>query len=335
MIKVVFFQRKRYSTGNFSLEFIFEDVRARLSSKILAITKISSFTSTGFFPRLFNIIEAPFFQADINHITGDIHYIAFLLKKRKTILTILDCGFLNIEESFKKKVLKLFWLTLPVRRVKYITTISEASKKDILKNCQCDPNKIKVIPVAVSEIYQPYSSTFNKTKPRLLQIGTAPNKNIARLIEAIKDISCHLVIIGKIDNVLINQLEEYSISYENKFNLSLEELYEEYKKCDILTFVSTFEGFGMPIIEANCVERPVITGNITSMPEIAGNAACIVDPFDILAIQKGIIKIIQDNDYRNELIENGRINKNRYSASAIAEMYFELYQKVNIENISK
>ena len=140
--------------------------------------------------------------------------------------------------------------------------------------------------------------------------------------------------IGKINNALTSQLEEYSISYENKFNLSLEDLYEEYKKCDILTFVSTFEGFGMPIIEANCVERPVITGNITSMPEIAGNAACIVDPFDMSAIKKGIIKIIQDNDYRNELIENGRINKNRYSASAIAEMYFELYQKTYTDNIT-
>ena len=335
MIKVVFFQRKRYSTGNFSLEFIFDDVRARLNTQIVAIKKISSFTSNGFFPRLFNILEAPFFQAEVNHITGDIHYIALLLKKNKTILTILDCGFLNMPESFKRKVLKFFWLTMPVARVKYITTISEASKIDILKNCSCDPDKIKVIPVAVANIYQPVPTNFNKAKPRLLQIGTAPNKNIPRLIEAIKDIPCHLVIIGKIDNTLISQLEQYSISYENKYNLSIEELYEEYKKCDILTFVSTFEGFGMPIIEANCVERPVITGNITSMPEIAGNAACIVDPFDMSAIKAGILKIIQNDTFRNTLIENGKSNKNRYSAAAIADMYFELYQKVNIENKSK
>ena len=335
MIKVVFFQRKRHPFGNFSLEFIFDDVRGRLSSKIAAVKKECSFTSTGFFPRLFNILEASFFQGDVNHITGDIHYIALLLKKHKTILTVLDCGFLNIPESFKKKVLKYFWLTMPVVRVKYITTISEASKIDILKNCPCNPDKIIVIPVAVSNIYQTSPTVFNKVKPRLLQIGTAPNKNIPRLIEAIKAIPCHLVIIGKINNALISQLEEYSISYENKFNLSLEDLYEEYKKCDILTFVSTFEGFGMPIIEANCVEKPVITGNMTSMPEIAGNAACIVDPYDISAIQKGIIKIIQDDDYRNQLIENGKLNKNRYSADTIADMYFELYQKVYTESLSK
>ena len=335
MIKVVFFQRKRHSFGNFSLEFIFEDVRERLKDKIKAVKKESSFASTGFFPRLFNILESPFFQGNINHITGDIHYVAFLLKKNKTILTILDCGFLNIPESFKKKVLKFFWLTLPVSRVKYITTISEASKKDILKYSNCQPDKITVIPVAVSNIYQPSPSIFNKAKPQLLQIGTAPNKNIPRLIEAIKDIPCHLVIIGKIDDALINQLEKYSISYENKYNLPLEALHEEYKNCDILTFVSTFEGFGMPIIEANCVERAVITGNVTSMPEIAGNAACVVDSFDVNAIRAGILKIIQDDSFRNCLIENGKINKNRYTASAIADMYFELYQKTYIQGGSK
>lgn len=335
MIKVVFFQRKKHPFGNFSLEFIFEDVRARLSTKILAVKKESFFASTGFFPRLFNILEASFFQTDVNHITGDIHYISFLLKKNKTILTILDCGFLNIEESIKKRVLKFFWLTMPISRVKYITTISEASKKDILKHSDCNPDKIKVIPVAVSSIYQPYPNSFNKVKPRLLQIGIAPNKNIPRLVEAIKNIPCHLVIIGKINDSLIAQLEEHSISYENQYNLPLESLYEEYKKCDILTFVSTFEGFGMPIIEANCVERPVITGNITSMPEIAGNAACVVDPFDVSAIRTGILKIIQDDSYRNQLIENGRLNKNRYSADAIADMYFELYQKVYTESTLK
>ena len=335
MIKVVFYQRKRYLAGNFSIEFIFDDVRARLNSKIRAVKKISSFRSDGILPRLFNLLEAPFYQADVNHVTGDIHYVCALLKKNNTILTIHDCGFLNIEESIKKKILKLFWLTLPIHRVKYITTVSEATKKDILKHAHCNPDKIKVIPVAVSTIYQPVPTIFNKSKPRLLQIGTAPNKNIPRLIEAIRGIPCHLVIIGKIDDTLMTQLEEHSISYENKYNLSIEELYEEYKECDILTFVSTFEGFGMPIIEANCVERPVITGNVTSMPEIASNAACIVDPFDINAIREGLLKIIQDNTFRNTLIENGKINKNRYSASTIADKYFELYQKVNIENISK
>ena len=335
MIKVVFYQRKRYLAGNFSIEFIFDDVRARLNSKIRAVKKISSFRSNGILPRLFNLLEAPFYQADVNHVTGDIHYVCALLKKNKTILTIHDCGFLNIEESLKKKILKLFWLTLPIQRVKYITTVSEATKKDILKHSHCHPDKIKVIPVAVSTIYQPCPSQFNKAKPRLLQIGTAPNKNISRLIEAIRAIPCHLVIIGKIDDTLITQLEEHSISYENKYNISIEELYAEYQKSDILTFVSTFEGFGMPIIEANSVERPVITGNITSMPEIAGNAACVVDPYDVNAIREGLLKIIQNDIFRNTLIENGKINKNRYSASTIADKYFELYQKVNIENVSR
>jgi len=84
----------------------------------------------------------------------------------------------------------------------------------------------------------------------------------------------------------------------------------------------------MPILEAQAVGRPVITSNILSMPEVAGDAACLVDPFDVSAIREGILKIIQDGSYREELIRKGQMNIRRFDPEKIALQYLDLYKKV-------
>ncbi|MBL0024751.1 MAG: hypothetical protein IPO98_06895 [Saprospiraceae bacterium] len=93
-IKVVFFHRKPV-TGSFSVEYIFDDVRSRLSASIHAIKFECRCISQGLWNRIINTIESSQNQGDINHVTGDIHFITLLMKKSKTILTILDCVFMN------------------------------------------------------------------------------------------------------------------------------------------------------------------------------------------------------------------------------------------------
>jgi glycosyltransferase involved in cell wall biosynthesis len=102
----------------------------------------------------------------------------------------------------------------------------------------------------------------------------------------------------------------------------------QYEKCDIVSFISTSEGFGMPIIEANAIGRICITGNVTSMPEIAANAAHLVDPFDIQQIHEGFQSLINDKPYRDSLIVNGYKNANRFSAASLAKQYAALYYEV-------
>jgi glycosyltransferase involved in cell wall biosynthesis len=84
----------------------------------------------------------------------------------------------------------------------------------------------------------------------------------------------------------------------------------------------------MPIIEANCVERPVIAGNNSSMIEVAGEAACLVDAESIEEIRKGILKIINDKEYRENLIIRGRENRLRFDAQEIAAQYEVLYNRI-------
>src|SRR5207249_2293530 len=90
-LQVTFFQRKPRSVGNYSVEFIFNDVRLRLKDCILARTVFSKYESNGLFKRIYNCLEAAFKQGDVNHVTGDVNYLGLFLYKKKTIHTILDC----------------------------------------------------------------------------------------------------------------------------------------------------------------------------------------------------------------------------------------------------
>lgn len=328
-IKVKYFQRKPQKGFSFSLEFIFNDVRNRLLNQVDPEVLISTWYNNGIYTKIGNIVEAAFRQGDsINHITGETHFLNFFMKKSTVILTILDCGPMVRKDGIAKDFVKWLYLKLPIYKSAVVTTISEAVKEEIIAYTNCNSEKIRVIPVAINDEFKPFEKTFNSSKPVILQIGTGPNKNVERIIQSLKDIQCQLVIIGKINDSIGKALEENKTEYLNYVGLSQEALIEQYKLCDIVSFISTFEGFGMPIIEANSIERVVVTSNISSMPEVAGNSACLVDPFDINSIKKGFVKVIQNEDYRNKLIMNGRINRTRFNPDIIAQSYFELYKKM-------
>lgn len=335
MLRVVHFQRKRRKNNNYSVEGYFSQIRRLLPRKeIQAIPFISKYESKGFWKRLYNIFEAANNQGDVNHVTGDVHFLTLLLKKSKTILTILDCGMLHGKSGIKFQLLKYFWFTLPVKKVAYITVISEATKKDLLNYIQFPEEKIKVIYVSIGDHFKPAPQPFNKEKPILLQIGTAPNKNLARLIPAISGINCTLYIVGKLNDEILGLLAEHTIDYQNFLNLNDQEIYELYRQSDIVTFVSTLEGFGMPIVEANAVGRVVITGNSSSMPEIGGDAALMVNPFDTKEIREGILKLISNDDFRNQIIQRGFNNVKRFSGDEIGKQYAQLYENCNSNKIS-
>ncbi len=329
-MKVTFFHRKPAPYGSFSIEFIFEDVRRRLQDHIEPIVAVSRYESQGLLKRLYNTIEAAFRQqGDVNHMTGDTHYLVLFMRKRKTVLTVHDCGFMHQSRSeLAKKIYRWFWLELPTRRVQYITANSEATKADLLSWTSCSPDKVQIIPVAIGAHFHPKSKPFNVDCPRLLHIGTNTNKNLERVIEALAEINCHLRIIGKLSETQQRLLAQYNIDYSNVFNISDDEMRKEYEACDLLLFVSTFEGFGMPIVEANVVERAVLTSNVASMPDIARDAAHLVDPFDVEAIRVGILKLIEDSVYREHLIVAGRNNKLRFDPNRIANQYLNIYQKI-------
>src|ERR1035437_8181810 len=326
-IKVVHLQRKPMP-GNVSIERLFADIRNAMPGHMECFPHVCPCFSKGIFPRIRNLFDTAKHQGQSNQVTGDVNYLALALRKQHTLLTVLDGASLERLSGWRHQVLKFVWFTLPIRRAGLVSVISESTRRELLRLVKCDPSKIRVVPCCVGSEFAPVPKSFDESDPVILQMGTAANKNLERVIESLAGLPCRLNIIG---TLTVNQrvrLEQHKIRYTNIPRATDAEVVSAYAACDLVIFASTYEGFGLPIVEANAVGRPVVTSNILSMPEVAGNAACLVDPFDVAAIRKGILQVCKDAAYRANLIEAGFENVKRFSAKAVAAQYAALYREM-------
>jgi glycosyltransferase involved in cell wall biosynthesis len=312
----------------FSIENVFSAVRPYVNSSVTLEQQFAYTRKAGIGDIFRNLFFLRKIKGRVYHVTGDIHYAIFAFSRSKTILTIHDCVFLQNPSPVKRWIFKKLWLQWPVKYSRMVTTISNATKEEIIKNVKCDPEKITVIPDPLDEAFLYQEKEFNAAKPVILQIGTWPNKNMERVAAALENISAHLNIIGKLSEQQKAVLLCHNIEFSNSFHLSKQELIKQYADADIVVFTSTFEGFGLPILEAQAMGRVLITSNISPMKEVAGDGACFVNPFDINSIREGIAKVNGNTDFRNGLIEKGFNNVKKYYPDKIAAQYLQLYKKI-------
>lgn len=270
-------------------------------------------------------------RGKINHITGDVHYIA-LATGRNTVLTVHDTYSVLTGSLFRQLLIKFLWFWLPALIVKRITTISEKSRKELEQIIPFAKHKISVIPnpynpkLLEGDKQSDEEHITNTSKPILLHLGTKSNKNLERTIEAMAGLPYKLYIIGKLTENQAELLAKYNIDFRCYFNLPYSEVATLYHQCRAVCFASLYEGFGMPIIEAQLVAKPVITSKIDPMPWVAGEGgAHLVDPEEISEIRDGIIRLMEDEAYRSALVVNGLHNVQRFEPRKIALMYEEVY----------
>ena len=218
------------------------------------------------------------------------------------------------------------------RKAKRIVTVSEFSKQDIVDCYGVDPNKIDVAYNGVNETFKPLSEAEKKIvrahysfgHPYFMFVGSLhPRKNLARLFTAFDRFKqrskndVRLVIVGEKrwwTEPIQQAYEAMSCKEDVMFvgRLSAEDLHKVTAAALASVYVSYFEGFGIPILEAFRCATPVITSNVTSMPEVAQDAALLVDPFDEDSIAEGMVKML-DAEVRNDLIEKGRKRVQEFS----------------------
>jgi len=325
--KVLFVERKPFESV--SIERVFDQVSKNIPADRFEIESQKVPYGNSTLQILKNLLFFRPKPADIYHITGQIHYMALRLPANTTILTIHDLVFLHRRTGIRHYVLKKLFLDLPLRRLNFITAISQATKDEIVKFTNCDPVKIRVIENPLSEgLDAEPIKPFNQECPVILQIGTAANKNVPNLIRALEGVNCRLRIIGRMDAKINEALSECRVQYENVFDLVAKEMIEEYRNADIVAFCSTYEGFGLPIIEGQAMKKPVITSDISPMKDVAGAGAVLVDPHDVNAIRNGLIEIIYEPQYREALILKGSENVQRYSSTKAAMQYVKVYESV-------
>lgn len=313
----------------FSIEKVFGLIRPTLEKKALLSTLVLPHYSSGIVNivrNLYNVKASA--KAEVFHIIGDVHYAALALPRSKTILTIHDCVFLHASTGLKRKVLKWLLLDMPVKRSAVVTTISEFSKMEILRFTHCSADKIVVIPNPVNSNIVFQHKEFNTQKPVILFIGTTPNKNLERVAEALRGISCHLQILGNLTPEQQAVLANNDVAFSTRSNISETELSLLYAQSDIILFVSTFEGFGLPILEAQKAGRVVITSNTEPMKTVAGKGAILADPYSTASIREAVMLAVTDQTMREASIAQGYVNLKKYEAEAVAAAYFLLYESL-------
>lgn len=317
---------------SYSVENLFRTILAELPADCHPTVLIGTRESSGFLNRLAAIVEARKQQLDVNHVAGDVHYLTYLLQRRKTLLTILDYNHVR-RSALQQWMFTLLWFRIPVRRAQIIAAISEFTKDEVVRVTGCRPSLIRVVPCCVDPAFVRKPRSFNVARPVILQVGTSRNKNVERLMQALDGIPCTLHLVGEMTSSQRAILRAISLECRNSVGLSAEQLRAAYEEADIVTFASTYEGFGLPIIEAQAVGRPVLTSDLRPMRDVAGGGAYLVDPYDIASIRAGITRLINDVAYRESTRDKGFENVERYSAKRVASLYADLYRELAAANV--
>ncbi len=159
-------------------------------------------------------------------------------------------------------------------------------------------------------------------------IGTGPHKNIDRVAQALAGLPVQLEVIGRLPQDRLTRLQAKGLAVTARHDLSDTELAQAYAQADILMFPSLAEGFGLPILEAQSVGRPVITSDRSPMREVAGDAALLVDPEDPQDIKNAVERLVADPKLRDTLVQAGFRNIARFTPDTAAAQYADLYRHI-------
>lgn len=329
-MKIVFLDRK-FNPNEISFEKLFGFVKKSISDRGIVIQNIENPFGNGIVNLFKSIL---FFRKSVKndsivHITGQIHFAAIALKTNKIVITVHDLGLYRNLSFIRFLIFKVFWVYLPFRKAKVIVAISEKTKQEIVQMMPSVARKVVVIPNCVTmDIAEDFVTDKAKTT-KILIVGTRANKNIERSIKALQDLPVEVFIVGKLEIEYEDLLRSNKIAYHNCCNISDEELKALYLKTDVLLFASIYEGFGLPILEAQAQNTLVITSNILPMSDVGGEGVILVDPNSVESIKKGLnIALNLSNDEKIEIIRKGKDNLKRFSVEHVSNLYIEIYESL-------
>ena len=265
------------------------------------------------------------------------------------LAVIHDLNFEEHPEFIEPLVLRYYRWFFPrfAKKAKRVVTVSNYTKQDIVNRYGIDKNLIDVVYNGVNDRFLPLSEEgirtvrkkYSKGDPYLLFVGLIhPRKNLKNQLRAFLKMKeetgsnlKYLIVGAKYSwEKELDELLESSIYGKDVIVLGrqgLNQLIELYGAAFALTYVSYFEGFGIPIVEAMKSGIPVITSNTSSMPEITGKSGLLVSPDSVDEIARAMKDLWQDTQLREQLVSSGIKRAEDYSWDKAAQGLFSSIQK--------
>lgn len=271
-----------------------------------------------------------------------------VIKDRIVVSVVHDIAPIHLEDSETSK--RRFDLRIRniINRSRYLITVSKYVKEDLCTHYNVSQEKIVTIPLAADnsifhvinnkEEIESVKRKYNIDSEYILYVGNiSPLKNLFRVVSVFKKLKKHykiphkLVLCGKkhwgkeiIKTICKLELQQEVLILDY---ISHKDLPLLYNGADLFIFISLYEGFGLPLIEAMSCGLPVITSNVTAMPEVVGDAGILVNPYDEEEILNSIIKVLTDENLRKELKTKALNRAKLFSWENTARQTLEVFKK--------
>lgn len=290
-----------------------------------------------------------------------------LIHPQKTMVTVHDLGFKYFPQLYGKLEMKYqdFGLKMAIKKSTHIITVSQNTKKDLVKICRVDAGKITVIYHGYNQkLYKPLGKEEIRKKEELKEKSIFPSqilryspyiffvgrieekKNAIGLLKAYAflrrepKIKHKLVLAGN-PGFGYDKYTQYKNSLPDNIKRDVIELgYTEDRKlatwmrnADLFFFPSLFEGFGLPVLEAMACGVPVVASKITSIPEVAGSAAILINPHKPYEMAVALSKVINDKKLRYSLVSKGKARASIFSWQKSAEKTLKVLEEVGRDKI--
>ncbi|MCX7927438.1 MAG: glycosyltransferase family 4 protein [Candidatus Omnitrophica bacterium] len=264
-----------------------------------------------------------------------------------SVVTIHDLAFKKYPQFVVLSATKLFdrYITISSQKADTIIVLSETTKKDLINFYEVDPIKIRVIPLAPCIDYIPTAEHIEVTKQEfsikgeyILFFGTIePRKNLTTLIKAYANSSFkdkyYLVIAGPkgwLYEEVFKTAERYNLSNRIIFTGFVTEQQKAclYAGCKVFVFISWYEGFGIPVVEAMHFGKATVISNTSSLAEYFKDASCMVEPDSIESVKNALEQVLEDRHFREELEKRSREKVKEFSWQKTASLTLQVYKEV-------
>lgn len=258
------------------------------------------------------------------------------LSYRNNWIALHDITWVRYPETYSKLFCKVYDILIPklCRRAKQIITVSEFSREEISSYYSIPKDKLLVVYNAVSEAFQQETDISLRQQRYFLAVSSLKaNKNFVTVLTAFERVSemkpdIKLFVIGDCtgSNFQAIDIRQYRQNHSIKFlgRVSDEDLVKYYSNAVGFVFPSLYEGFGIPVLEAQACDCPVISSSAASMPEVLQDSALFCEPMDVHGFAGQMCRLAEDESLRLSMIDKGRMNVRRFSWEDSAEKLIKM-----------